>query len=220
MNDTNTNTAETNQYTHNSRREMHQFIPVSAERVLDVGCNTGAFGEGLKAQRDIEVWGVEPNETAACHAAKILDHVVIDLFAATTAIPNNFFDVVVFNDILEHLVDPWEALRIAQRKLRPGGCVVASLPKILNRENLMHMLHERDFKYENIGIRDRTHLRFFTQKSMRRLFDESGYSVQKITGINERWWSESLINRLAYRIFRTQLEETKYVQYAIMATPR
>ncbi|WP_210544217.1 bifunctional 2-polyprenyl-6-hydroxyphenol methylase/3-demethylubiquinol 3-O-methyltransferase UbiG [Rhodoferax sp. PAMC 29310] len=219
MNDTETKTAATNQYTHNSRQEVHPFIPVSAERILDVGCNTGAFGEGLKAQRDIVVWGVEPNEAAARQAAKILDNVVNDLFGAATAIPNNFFDVVVFNDVLEHLVDPWDALRIAQKKLRPDGCVVASLPNILNRENLMHMLFERDFKYENLGIRDRTHLRFFTQKSMRRLFEESGYSVQKITGINERWWSESILNRLAYRVFGKQLEETKYVQYAVMAIP-
>jgi 2-polyprenyl-3-methyl-5-hydroxy-6-metoxy-1,4-benzoquinol methylase len=219
MSDTNDKTESTNHYGHISRKEIHPFIPMSAERVLDVGCNTGAFGEGLKAQRGIEVWGVEPNGVAATQAAKTLDYVVHDIFSETAAIPNTFFDVVVFNDVLEHLVDPWDALRLAQRKLRPGGCVVASLPNMLNRENLIHMLIERDFKYEDIGIRDRTHLRFFTQKSMRRLFEESGYCVHKIAGINERWWSESLVNRLAYRVFSKQLEETKYVQYAVMATP-
>lgn len=207
-------------YLHNIRAEMHPFIPVVAERILDVGCNTGAFGEGLKARGKVVVWGVEPNNAAATKAASLLDHVINDTFSATTAVPDSFFDVVVFNDVLEHLVDPWDALRIARSKLRAGGCVVASIPNLFHQENLLHILRDRDFRYEDRGVRDRTHLRFFTRKSVHRLFEDSGFTVQKITGINEVWWSPSLVLRLAYRLFSRQLADTKYVQLAVLAVPQ
>lgn len=206
-------------YPHNFRSEMYPFIPVAAERVLDVGCNTGAFGEGLKTRREVVVWGVEPNGAAAAKASFVLDHVINDTFSVSTAVPDRFFDVIVFNDVLEHLVDPWEVLRIARSKLRAGGCVVASIPNLLHQENLLHILRDRDFRYEDRGIRDRTHLRFFTRKSLHRLFESSGFVVQMVTGINENWWSPSLLLRLAYRLFSRQLADTKYIQFAVLAVP-
>lgn len=208
-----------NNYVHTDRRMMQKFVPDSAERMLDVGCNTGGFGAALKASRALEVWGVEPNVGAAEYASTFLDHVVTDMFTQSTRVPDNYFDVVVFNDVLEHIVDPWEALQIASKKLRAGGCVVASLPNILHQDNLLHMLREKDFRYEPIGIRDRTHLRFFTRKSSIRLFEESGFRVSAVEGVNEDWWSPNLMRRLIYKIFGKQLEETKYIQYAIVAFP-
>lgn len=88
-------------YPHNFRSEMYPFIPVAAERVLDVGCNTGAFGEGLKTRREVVVWGVEPNGAAAAKASFVLDHVINDTFSVSTAVPDRFFDVIVFNDVLD-----------------------------------------------------------------------------------------------------------------------
>jgi 2-polyprenyl-3-methyl-5-hydroxy-6-metoxy-1,4-benzoquinol methylase len=126
---------------------------------------------------------------------------------------------VVFNDVLEHIVDPWASLRLARRHVAPGGVVVASIPNLLHQHNLQHLLLERDFKYEDNGIRDRTHLRFFTRRSMLRMFEESGWRVARIAGINASWWSNSLLLRLAYRILDRQLEETKYIQFAVVTEP-
>lgn len=207
-------------YPHNSRRNMCNFIPASAKKVVDIGCNTGAFGESLKSERALEVWGIEPNPNAAELASRVLDHVIVSSFDAEVALPDSTFDVVIFNDVLEHLVNPWEALQIAARKLRPGGCVVASIPNLRQIDNLIHIVKEGDFRYEPLGIRDRTHLRFFTRKSIIRLFDESGYSVERLEGINEDWWSPSPWRRLGFRIFKKHLEDTKYVQFAVVAFPK
>jgi len=204
-------------YPHTARQNMCQFVPLGAEKVVDIGCNTGAFGESLKAGRAIEVWGIEPNPNAAEKASHLLDRVINAPFDADVALPDAAFDAVIFNDVLEHLADPWEALRIAARKLQPGGCVVASIPNLRQIDNLIHILRDGDFRYEPLGIRDRTHLRFFTRKSAVRLFEESGYRVERLQGINEDWWTPSPLRRLAFRIFGKYLEDTKYTQFAVVA---
>lgn len=199
---------------------MSRYIPESAERLLDVGCNEGGFGSALKESRAIEIWGIEPNPVSAHDAAKVLDHVIVSHFNSDINVPEGYFDVVCFNDVLEHFADPWAALLLAKTKLRSGGVLVASVPNMLNRWNLQHMLVDRDFRYERDGIRDRTHLRFFTQKSIGRLLEESGFRVLIVEGINEDWYSQSLLVRILYRLFRTQLNETKYRQIAIVAIPQ
>lgn len=210
---------EQRRYPHHARLNMHQYVPLEAKRIVDIGCNTGAFGEKLKAVRAIEVWGVEPDPVAAEEASLLLDKVIVAPFNQDVPLPDAWFDVVVFNDVLEHLVDPWEALRIAARKLRSNGCVLASIPNLRHIDNLVHILRDGDFRYEPLGIRDRTHLRFFTWKSIIRLFEESGYTVERIEGINECWWPASLYRRLAYRILKRHMDDTKYLQFVVVATP-
>ena len=206
-------------YPHSSREEMSSYLPKDAQKILDVGCNSGAFGEKLKAQKDIEVWGVEPDPIAAAEAREVLDQVINSHFDEYTNLPDGAFDAVVFNDVLEHLADPWRALRLTARKLRPTGVVVASIPNFRQIDNLMHILLECDFHYEDRGIRDSSHLRFFTRKSILRLFEETSYRVEVIEGINEDWWSPSLPRRLMFRIFNKYLEETKFTQFAVLARP-
>jgi len=204
-------------YPHLSRSEMIGFIPANATKVLDVGCNTGAFGALLKQSRPCEVWGVEPNPVAAQQALPLLDHVVNAFFDAKTELPVAYFDVIVMNDVLEHMPDPWASLEVAKKKLVPGGHIVLSLPNIRHIDNLLHILIEKDFRYESEGIRDNTHLRFFTRKSALRLLEECGFIVERIEGIHEKWWSNSILRRFAYRFFNHYLDDTKYIQYAIVA---
>lgn len=208
-------------YPDNPRPEVQPFVPPSARRVLEVGCHAGAFGSALKARPGVsEVWGVEPNAAPAAVAAGRLDRVLNQAYDAACTLPAHYFDAVVFNDVLEHIVDPWAALRLARDHLAPGGVVVASIPNLLHQHNLQHLLLERDFRYEDNGIRDRTHLRFFTRRSMLRMFDDSGLRVTQIAGINASWWSRSLLLRLSYRLFARQLEETKYIQFVVVAEPQ
>jgi 2-polyprenyl-3-methyl-5-hydroxy-6-metoxy-1,4-benzoquinol methylase len=200
-----------------SRAEMLPFIPLESRRILDVGCHMGAFGALIKASLKAEVWGVEPNSETAAIAKLALDHVIVELFSDEIQIPDRYFDVIVFNDVLEHMPDPWSALRLAARKLAANGSIVASIPNLRNIENLLHILKESDFKYELNGIRDKTHLRFFTKKSVYRLFEDSGLTVVKVQGVNEDWWRPSLLRKIMFRLFRNYLEDTKYIQFAVIA---
>jgi SAM-dependent methyltransferase len=207
-------------YPHLARREMLAFLPRECRRLLDVGCNTGAFGEAVKAARPgTEVWGIEPDPGAAERAGRLLDQVMQGYFGDRLPLPPGHFDVIVFNDVLEHMPDPWAALHQAAPLLASGGIVVVSLPNLLHLDTLWPLVRHRDFRYEASGVRDRTHLRFFTRTSALRMFEECGYEVLSVQGINEQWYTRSIPRRLVYRLFARQLEETKYVQYAFVVRP-
>ena len=118
-----------NPYGFDTRPDMVPFVPLSG-RLLEIGCSSGGFAYSLRqAGYDGEMWGLEPEPEAADEARSQFDHVITGFFPAD--IPSGeLFDTVVFNDVLEHLVDPWEALRATRGVLTPDGKVVASIPNI------------------------------------------------------------------------------------------
>ncbi|CAN7658913.1 class I SAM-dependent methyltransferase [Pseudoduganella sp. LjRoot289] len=206
-------------YSDSPRPEMLAFVPGDARRVLDVGCHTGAFGRAVKNKCGAEVWGIEPDPQTAEVAATALDRVINDFFSPALPLPDHYFDVIVFNDVLEHMTDPWAALKLAASKLKPTGCVIVSIPNLRHIDNLVHIMRERDFNYEPAGIRDRTHLRFFTRKSALRLFDNSGLSIVTLSGVNEECYP-SWPRRIAYFLFKRYLDDTRHIQFAIVAKPQ
>jgi 2-polyprenyl-3-methyl-5-hydroxy-6-metoxy-1,4-benzoquinol methylase len=209
-------------YFYKERQEMLRFLPAHAKYFLDVGCAGGSFGESLKSRYSAEVWGVEPNEYAASVASQKLDKVICDMFACTLDMPKSYFDCIIFNDVLEHLVDPYTALLYCKQLLKAKGVVVASIPNVRYFDNIWNLIVLKDWEYADYGILDRTHLRFFTRKSLLATFSSLGYQVERIEGINPleqehpyqvrkfKW-----LNRFAWN----QLEDMRYLQYAVVARP-
>lgn len=207
-------------YPHTDRIEITRLVPAAAARILDVGCNSGAFGEALKRQRNLEVWGVEPNVGAAEIAKCLLDRVYVGYFDDDCTVPNGYFDIVVFNDVLEHMVDPAAAVELGIKKLRDGGRIIVSLPNLRHIDNLIHILVDADFRYEDLGIRDRTHLRFFTRLSAIRFFNECGLETMHVEGVKEQWYSTKLWRRAMFRLLWRHIEDTRFVQFAFVLRPR
>src|SRR3954454_15251280 len=94
------------EYWDEERKPLLDLLPRDVVRILDVGCNRGAFGLAVKSSQNVEVWGVEPDAGCASVARERLDHVVNDVFQAGNPIPDNYFDLITFNDSLEHMADP------------------------------------------------------------------------------------------------------------------
>ena len=147
--------------------------------ILEVGCSAGYFGAALK---DVghRVWGVEPNHVAAEAARSLLDGVfagfIQDYFKANT---DRKFDVIVFGDVLEHISYPEEVLLLCRTHLNTSGTIVASVPNVAHLA-VRTMLLEGRWDYAELGILDRTHLRFFTRASLTRLFSNSAYQVLRM----------------------------------------
>jgi 2-polyprenyl-3-methyl-5-hydroxy-6-metoxy-1,4-benzoquinol methylase len=167
-------------YMDDPRTEVVALVPPGL-RVLDVGCSRGAFGAELK-RRDPrrEVYGIEPT-AAAKHAEGRLTAVAQGFFPNDLPKEWSPFDVICFNDVLEHVVDPWAVLDDTHDVLTSRGAVVASLPNVRYIEVVTDLVLRGQWHYEPTGVLDRTHLRFFTEASMIELFEECRFQVESVT---------------------------------------
>ena len=210
------------------RREMVRHVPTEAAVILDVGCGAGAFGANLKQQwqdqgRQLEVWGVEMDAAAAERAAEVLDKVLVGdadtVLADLTAsgLPAGGFDAVILNDILEHVVAPENLLRELRPLLRAGGHIVSSVPNVRHFPNVVNLVVHGSWEYTDEGILDRTHLRFFTRSSMIALFEDCGFEVASLEGINP---TGSLKFKLMNLLTFGRWSDMRYLQFAIRARVR
>jgi len=202
-------------YYNHTRHELVKFIPKNIKKVLDVGCASGNFGAMLKDLFRCEVWGIEPHKNSAEIAQHQLDHVINDVFDKNTLdLSNQKFDCIFFNDVLEHLAQPENALDLALTLLAEEGHVVASIPNIRFYPAMLSLIRYKDFKYLEAGVMDKTHLRFFTRKSMIRLFEENGFFVETVEGINRHYFKYfELLNLMTFN----WLSDMRYPQYVIVA---
>jgi 2-polyprenyl-3-methyl-5-hydroxy-6-metoxy-1,4-benzoquinol methylase len=203
-------------YYDNARPEMLSFVPMNISSLLEVGCSSASFGGLVKKEMPAcEVWGIDPSAEAISRATEKIDRAICGTFeAGIPELEGRRFECVVFNDVLEHLVNPESALSDCKRYLAADGAIVASIPNILHFYQISKILIEQDWRYENEGILDNTHLRFFTKKSIIRMFEESGFRVEEITGINA---SFGMKYKIANALTLGRLRDWRYVQFAIRA---
>jgi len=153
----------------------------SPERVLDVGCGQATLAAEIRNLGHV-VWGIEANsiavERAASHIGRCIHADLLDFKAIEGILADERFDAIVFSDVLEHLYDPLTALRFYGRFLAPGGRVLISVPNALNWQTRLSFLCGR-FEYQDTGVLDRTHVRFFTFRSATRLLQAAGCSIEK-----------------------------------------
>jgi len=198
------------------RLEMLQFIPSHCKKILDVGCGDGSFLSAVKSTKDIEAWGVDISKNSIEIAEKRIDKALhADLTQDIQILPDDYFDAIFFNDVLEHIINPKELLINIKKKLNRNGIVVASIPNIRHYRILIMLLKNKDFKYEKIGVMDETHLRFFTKKSMIRLFDTAGYQVTNTVPLQKtKSFKPILLNLFSLGFAGNDIS---YLQYAITA---
>lgn len=206
--------AKNESYYSNYRYEMLDFLPKEAYTFLELGCSEGKFGKQIKEQGKT-VWGSEYVPKTAAKASLVLDKVLIgDINEHYKELPDNYFDCIISNDVLEHLTYPTETFQKLAPKLTSNGYIVASIPNVRYIKNLYNLIFRKDWKYENEGILDNTHFRFFTEKSIVRFFDEINFEIVRMEGINPSGNSMlKLINFLTFNFF----EDTKYLQFAVLA---
>jgi O-antigen biosynthesis protein len=166
-------------YYDHARLELLDLFPQPPKRLLDVGCGSGVTSAAAKARwPGVETIGIEVVAGAVRRAAERLDRVIegsaetLDLAAAgLTGV-----DGVLLADVLEHLVDPWRFVAGLRDVLAPDAVVIASIPNAGNLWLLDELAAGR-FTYAGSGLLDKTHLRFFTRRTIAALFDGAGYDI-------------------------------------------
>jgi 2-polyprenyl-3-methyl-5-hydroxy-6-metoxy-1,4-benzoquinol methylase len=213
--------SEIYQYSTTNRKELVEFFPKNYKRVLEVGCGTGGFRDTLK--KDIEIWGIEPNQEAANEAMARGYKVLVGFYEEVAEqCPNNYFDLIVCNDVIEHMLEHEKFLEIIKIKMTPDASIIGSIPNVRYFGNLCKLLLNKDWKYVDNGVLDRTHLRFFTEKSLKRTFVEAKYNIEKLSGIQSdftKWHSFFMCirNFILLIITIATLGHSKDIQYVQFA---
>ncbi|MGH7325319.1 MAG: class I SAM-dependent methyltransferase [Candidatus Rokuibacteriota bacterium] len=148
-------------------------------RLLDVGAADGLLSRPL-TERGWRVTAIEADPAAARKGATACDRMIVADLNRDAPQLEGTFDAILYADILEHLIDPAAVLEMFNRHLAPGGLVVVSVPNVAHVWIRLGLLAGR-FEYGDRGILDRTHLRFFTKRSLRTLLGKSGLNVARFT---------------------------------------
>ena len=204
-----------------SRREnMLAFVPVGVSSVLDVGCGAGGFLDALRAREPAaHIEGIEANEVAAATARATGFTVTTGSFPDTRPTRSQY-GCIVFNDVLEHMIDPWIALRVAHRLMAPDGRLVVSVPNVRNLATLSMLIFRGEWSYVDAGVLDRTHLRFFTRSSLEQAITDAGFAIETIVGA---WplttWKMRVLHIVSRLGGASLYREARHRQWNVTARP-
>jgi 2-polyprenyl-3-methyl-5-hydroxy-6-metoxy-1,4-benzoquinol methylase len=170
-----------------------ELARVEARRVLDVGCGTGGLVGALAAD-GLDAMGIDISSEAIDRAEgshQGCTFVVHSIEDVPWPIEEGSFDVVVAFELIEHLIRPRRLLEGARIALAPGGHLAVSTPYhgLLKNLALALLAFERHFAVEG------DHIRFFTDGGLRRLLEETGFRVERISHLGRFWgvWAGSFV---------------------------
>lgn len=160
--------------------DLLKLIPRDVKVIVEVGCSSGALArEYKKINSDCRYIGVECDSEFAKLAERYCDSVIVlnienadDNFLRDTLAG----DCWIFGDALEHLRDPWALLSSIRKIIPASGSIVACIPNA-QHWSVQARLCSGNFRYENSGLLDRTHLRWFTRQTIFEMFANAGFKI-------------------------------------------
>jgi cyclopropane fatty-acyl-phospholipid synthase-like methyltransferase len=206
----------------NPRTEIQALVPLTARRILDLGCASGALGAALKSRQHAEVVGVEVEPAYADDAARRLDRVItadVEELMLRDDLDSELgcFDCLIAGDVLEHLREPWTTLARATTLLEPSGTAVVSLPNVRHWETFWQLGRRGTWPRRDEGIFDRGHLRWFTLGDALAMLHQAGLESTHVSRqYRLRPW-QTRWDRHLPRLRRTPLRPFLVFQYVIAA---
>jgi 2-polyprenyl-3-methyl-5-hydroxy-6-metoxy-1,4-benzoquinol methylase len=159
------------------REDIIALVPGSQNRILEIGCGRGNTLLRLKQlDKATEIVGVDIKK----YETGLDKFICGDIEQLELSYPENHFDVIIAADVLEHLIDPWSALKKLTSHLKPGGTFIASIPNVRELKTLYNIMIKGTFEYAEFGILDRTHLRFFCKRNIIDLINDAGLKIDAI----------------------------------------
>jgi SAM-dependent methyltransferase len=165
-----------------ARKPFVDFLPRNPQaRLLEIGAGSGETAAYALAEGKCG-WccGVELCEGPAREARAKLQQVIVgDVERVELDFPESYFDILIMSEVLEHLVDPWSVLRRLRKLMKPGSIVVAGSPNVCHH-GVIRSLLAGNWRYEPRGVFDATHLRWFSPKGYREMFESCGFIVDEV----------------------------------------
>jgi len=175
--------ASDNIYYHELRMPLLSLARGKPNRVLEIGCAAGRSLSYFKQRGAEYVVGIEiaSDVAALARTRNEIDEVLVgNIEEMELDYPENSFDLIIAGHVLEHLVDPWKVLKRLHALTKPGGQLIGALPNIRYHSVLFPLVFYGKWKYEQTGIMDWTHLRFFTHATIKDLLNSTGYTIDTI----------------------------------------
>jgi 2-polyprenyl-3-methyl-5-hydroxy-6-metoxy-1,4-benzoquinol methylase len=172
-----------------------RLIP-PGKAILELGPATGRV-TSILSERGCQVVAVERDGSMAPNLERYCSRVIVgdvEQLSLKELFGEQRFDVILAGDFLEHLAHPLELLQELRPYLSEDGYVVASIPNIAHGSVRLSLLNGK-FEYNDIGILDRTHLRFFTLESILRLFADAGFAIAEVQRVRQDPFKEPYIDR-------------------------
>lgn len=173
----------------------------NGSKVLDVGCATGYLGQWLREKKQVQVWGIEPSAEAA-QIARLQGYEDVFVGGIESVLESGIlvgkkFDHILLGDVLEHLLDPVVVLQQLSQHLVSGGTCIISVPNVAHYSVRLGLLFGR-WNMTETGILDRTHLHFYTRKTILEMVQSAGLVVKTIRprGDIERWFAKIGLGRI------------------------
>jgi 2-polyprenyl-3-methyl-5-hydroxy-6-metoxy-1,4-benzoquinol methylase len=180
----------------NDPRTLALRLIAPGKAVLELGPATGRVTRVL-SERGCKVVAVEQDGTMAPNLERYCSRVIVgdvERLSLEEVFGEQRFDVILAGDFLEHLAHPLELLQELKRYLAEEGYVVASIPNVAHGSVRWSLLQGK-FEYKDVGILDRTHLRFFTLESILRLFTDAGFAIVDVQRVRQDPFKEPYIDR-------------------------
>lgn len=163
-------------YYENVRQDVLEILPKSKyDRILEIGGGEFPTLRALGADGGSELWGADVYvpQKKGFHFV----HGSIELDETCSQIPNNYFDLILANDVLEHLVDTERFMAIVFQKLKVGGYFVCSVPNARQIRLMFNLFVRGEFPRMDAGLFDRTHLRWFCRKDVISFARAAGFNL-------------------------------------------
>ena len=172
-------------YTNSGNDDVFALIKKQCSRILDVGCGGGSLGKILTASGHL-VDGITISDEEYNLASELLNNVY--LYNLETGLPNEMlhsqYDYVICSHVLEHIVYPDKLLKDIYEVLKPGGILVVALPNLMHYKSRLKLI-TGNFVYEDAGIWDNTHVKWYTFSSAKKLLTNYGFSIELATVTGE-----------------------------------
>mgnify|MGYP000060540044 CR=1 FL=1 len=163
---------------------VFETMPKGLKKIIEIGTGSGALANAYKKENpNTNYIGVEIDGSYADLSSRYCEKVYLENFEKPSIDLLDELkdsDLVIFSDVLEHMYNPWKVLDTLSELLPPYSSVIASIPNT-QHWSFQKSLLAGNLTYTDSGLLDRTHIRFFTRKTMQELFTKNGFSIATIT---------------------------------------
>lgn len=158
-------------------RSLIQSIHNQPKKILDIGCASGWFlSELSKFYPQAHCTGIDVYEEAIQYGKTWYSNLKL-IHADAHALPfkKNSFDILICNEVLEHVLDPEKVLKEIQRVLRPGGYAVIEM----DTGNMLFRFVWFWWTHARHGVWEHAHIQVFNTQKLQQLITRNGFQIKK-----------------------------------------